>query len=190
MRVEATGRDAKGRAVRAVWLLIAPPGVGPVTPGIPALAAVKAMAAGRLKPGARACVGELSLAELEAELAVHGIATSRLVEPSSLFARAIGPAFDRLPAPIRALHETTGADRSGGARPRSTGAANPPAGLVARVFGFPRTGQGVPVEVTVDADRDRSIWRREIGGNRFLSRAVFAPRAGGWSKASAPAPST
>jgi NAD(P)-dependent dehydrogenase (short-subunit alcohol dehydrogenase family) len=177
MRVEATGRDAQGRAVRAVWLLVAPPGVGPVTPGIPALAAVKAMAAGRLKPGARACVGELALAELEAELAVHGIAVSRLVEPSSLFARAIGPAFDRLPAPIRALHETTGQSVWRGTA-TVDGAANPPAGLVARVFGFPRAGQGVPVEVTVDADRDRSVWRREIGGGRFLS-VLSSPREGG-----------
>ncbi|QTC90023.1 SDR family oxidoreductase [Brevundimonas goettingensis] len=177
MRVEATGRDGGGRAVRAVWLLIAPPGVGPVTPGIPAVTAVKALAMGRMQPGARVCVGELSLSELEAELARHGITTTTTVEPSSLFARAIGPAFDTLPTPIRALHETTGASLWRG-QASVDGAANPVAGLVARVFGFPRAGQGVPVEVRIDADRDRSIWRREIGGSRFRSR-LSLPGSGG-----------
>jgi saccharopine dehydrogenase-like NADP-dependent oxidoreductase len=177
MRVEATGRDAEGRAVRAVWLLIAPPGVGPVTPAVPALATVKAIAAGRLQPGARACVGELPLTDFEAELARHGIATSRMIDPSSLFARAIGPAFDGLPAPIRALHET-GSRSVWRGEASVEGAANPLAGLVARVFGFPRAGEGVPVEVAIDAERDRSIWRRKIGDNRFLSR-LSAPEPGG-----------
>ncbi len=177
MRVEATGCDAEGRAVRAVWLLIAPPGVGPVTPGIPALAAVKALAAGRLKPGARACVGALSLAELEAELAVHGITTTTTIEPASLFERAIGPAFATLPDSIRALHETSGQSVWRG-QASVEGAANPVAGLVARVFGFPKAGEGVPVEVRIDADRDRSIWRREIAGSRFQSR-LSSPRSGG-----------
>ena len=176
MRVEATGRDAEGRAVRAVWLLIAPPGVGPVTPGLPALAAVKAIAAGRLKAGARAFVGELSLGEIEAELTQHGIATGTTVEPSSLFARAIGPAFDTVPAPIRALHETTGRSVWRGLA-SVDGPANPLAGLVAWAFGFPRAGEGVPVELVIDAQGDQSVWRRRIGGRRFLSR-LSLPRWG------------
>jgi saccharopine dehydrogenase-like NADP-dependent oxidoreductase len=177
MRVEAVGRDAEGCAVRAVWLLIAPSGAGPVTPGIPALAAVKALAAGRLEPGARVCVGELPLADLEAELAQHGITTTTTVEPSSLFERAIGPAFETLPAPIRALHETTGRSVWRG-QASVEGAVNSVAGLVARVFGFPRAAPGVPVEVRIDADRDRSIWRREIADSRFRSR-LSSPQPGG-----------
>jgi len=177
MRVEATGRNAEGRAVRAVWLLIAPPGVGPVTPGIPAQTAVKALAKDRLRPGARACVGELPLADLESELAVHGIAITTTVEPSSLFERAIGPAFATLPTSIRALHETSGRSVWRG-QASVEGAANPVAGLVARVFGFPKTGQGVPVEVRIDADRDCSVWRREIAGSRFQSR-LSSPKPGG-----------
>jgi uncharacterized protein YbjT (DUF2867 family) len=177
MRVEATGRDAEGRAVRAVWLLIAPPGVGPVTPGIPALVAVKAIAEGRLEAGARACVGELSLAELETELARHGITTAMRLEPSSLFERAIGPVFHTLPTSLRALHEAPSRSVWRGLA-SVEGAANLVAALVARVFGFPRAGQGVPVEVHIDADRDRSIWRRSIGGSRFQSR-LSSPEPGG-----------
>lgn len=46
------------------------------------------------------------------------------------------------------------------------------------MFGFPKAGQGVPVEVRIDAGRDRSIWRREIAGSRFESR-LSSPKPGG-----------
>lgn len=53
MRVWALGVNAQGQAAQAVWLLVAEPGAGPVTPGLAALAAVKAIAAKTLAPGAR-----------------------------------------------------------------------------------------------------------------------------------------
>lgn len=120
MRVEAMGLDAEGRGTRAVWTLIAPPGVGPHTPGLPALAVVKALAAGRPGPGARPCVADLSLAEIEAEMVVHGIETTTTVDRESLFARAIGPVFDvpRNPYGHCTKHLV---DRSGAARRRSRG---------------------------------------------------------------------
>lgn len=80
LRVEVTGLAGDGRAVRALWLLVAPPGIGPVTPSLPALAAIRAIRAGAVSPGARPCVGVLSLAALEAEMAVHGLQTSSVAE--------------------------------------------------------------------------------------------------------------
>lgn len=80
MRVEATGVDGEGRATRAVWRLVAEPGEGPVTPSLPALAAIRAIAAGRVDPGARACVGVLTLDDIVAEMAPHGLATETLIE--------------------------------------------------------------------------------------------------------------
>lgn len=73
LRVEASGLDAQGRPVREVWLLVAPPGVGPVTPSLPALVAIRTIVAGGAAPGAGACVGVLPLAALEAELSAHGM---------------------------------------------------------------------------------------------------------------------
>ena len=177
MRVEALGVDGDGRGVRAVWTLIAPPGVGPVTPGLPALTAVKAIVEGRLPPGAGPCVGLLPLVDLEREIAMHGIETVTRVERSALFARAIGPAFDALPAPIRALHETTGPSVWRG-RARVDRAANPLTALAARLFGFPRGSEDAPAEIMVEADRDRSVWRRRIAGGRFVSR-LSSPGPGG-----------
>ncbi len=177
MRVEAVGLDATGQGTRTVWTLVAPPGVGPFTPGLPALAAVKALAAGRLPPGARACVADLSLAKIEAEMVPHGIETTVAAERSALFARAIGPAFEGLPEPLRALHEAIGQSVWRG-EAVVEGPATPLAGLAARLFGFPPATPTAPVEVQVDADGTRSIWRRRIGGHRFHS-VLSHPRAGG-----------
>jgi len=80
MRVEARGVDGEGRATRSVWRLVAEPGEGPVTPSLPALAAIRAIAAGEVDPGARACVGVLTLEDIVAEMAPHGLATETVVE--------------------------------------------------------------------------------------------------------------
>jgi hypothetical protein len=48
MTVEASGVDAAGQAARAVWSLVAEAGDGPAVPTLPALAAIRALADGRL----------------------------------------------------------------------------------------------------------------------------------------------
>ncbi len=177
MRVEAYGVDAGGRAARAVWRLVAEPGEGPVTPTLPALAAIKAIAAGRVERGARACVGVLSLDDIVAEMAPHGLATATTVERGAIFARAIGPGFDGLPAAIRALHETPGRSLWRG-EAMTEGAAGPVAALVAAVVGFPTAQTACPAEVAIHADGEQSVWRRRIGRHAFAS-VLSAPRAGG-----------
>ena len=177
MRVEACGVDADGRAARAVWRLVAEPGEGPVTPSLPALAAIRATAAGRVVPGARACVGLLSLEAIVTEMAPHGLATETTAERGAIFARAIGPAFDALPPAIRALHETPGRSLWRG-QAATEGAAGPLAALAARMVGFPQTQAACPAEVAIRADGERSVWRRRIGGHAFAS-VLSGPRAGG-----------
>ncbi|MBW8303631.1 MAG: saccharopine dehydrogenase, partial [Brevundimonas sp.] len=136
MRVEARGVDSEGRAVRAVWRLVAEPGEGPVTPGLPALAAIRAITAGQVAPGARPCVGELTLEAIVAEMEPHGLATETVVDRGAPYARAIGPDFDSLPAAIRALHETSGRSLWRG-EASTEGASGRPAAVVARMIGFP-----------------------------------------------------
>jgi saccharopine dehydrogenase-like NADP-dependent oxidoreductase len=177
MRVEAYGRDENGHAVRAVWRLLAEPGIGPVTPSLPALATIKAIAARRIAPGAGACVGVLPLPALEAEIAVHPIATDRTVERASLFARAIGDPFEILPAPIRDLHETPGRSTWSG-RVATQGAEDPFGRLIARFVGFPTTRADRPITVEITTDGARSRWTRRIGDAPFRS-ALSNPRPGG-----------
>ena len=176
MRVEAMGVDGDGRCVQAVWRLTAEPGEGPVTPSLPALAAIMAIQRGELKAGARPCAGEIGLDAIVAEMAPHGLSTE-VETRRALFARAIGPAFDDLPEPIRALHETPGSSRWRG-EAQTQGAASVPGGLVAGLFGFPGGESASLVEVELDANGDRSIWRRTIGASRFQS-TLSRPRPGG-----------
>lgn len=177
MRVQALGVDRQGRAVRAVWRLVAAPGEGPVTPSLPALAAIRAIVARQVEPGARASVGVLPLEAIVDEMKPHGLATEMLTERGALYARAIGPAFDDLPAPIRALHETPGRSLWRG-RAMTEGASSPLGALAARIVGFPKAQADCAAEVAIDADGDRSIWRRRIGGHAFAS-VLSRPRAGG-----------
>lgn len=176
MRVQALGVDGQGRAVRAVWRLVAEPGEGPVTPSLPALAAIRAITAGRVAPGARVCVGVLPLEAITDEMKPHGLATEVVVR-RGLYPRAIGPAFDDLPDPIRALHETPGRSVWRG-RAMTEGASGPLAALVARIIGFPKAQSDCEAEVSIDADGERSVWRRRIGGHGFAS-VLSRPRTGG-----------
>ncbi|KQW83145.1 SDR family oxidoreductase [Brevundimonas sp. Root1279] len=177
MRVEAYGVNGEGRAARSNWRLVAQPGEGPVTPTLPALAAIRAILAGQVAAGARACVGVLPLEAIAEEMRPHGLATETAVERGAIYARAIGPAFDALPASIRALHETPGRSLWRG-EAMTEGASGLVAALVARVVGFPPTQARCPAEVAIDADGERSIWRRQIGGHAFAS-ILSRPRAGG-----------
>lgn len=177
MRVEARGVDGQGRAARAVWRLVAEPGEGPVTPTLPALAAIKAVAAGRIAPGAGACVGVLPLEDIVAEMTPHGLATGTVVQRGALYARAIGTAFDGLPAPIRALHETPGRSLWRG-EAMTEGASGSLGALVAGIVGFPKSQAACPAEVAIDADGDRSVWQRRIGEHAFAS-ILSHPRVGG-----------
>lgn len=177
MRVAALGVDSEGRAARGVWRLTAVDGQGPVTPTLPTLAAIRAIDAGRIGAGARACVGVLALEEINVDMASHGLTTASVSDRGAIFARAIGPGFDVLPAAIRALHETPGQSLWRG-EAMTEGAAGPLAALVARIVGFPTAKPACPAEVAIDADGDRSIWRRRIGGHAFAS-VLSTPRAGG-----------
>ncbi|RYG20569.1 MAG: SDR family NAD(P)-dependent oxidoreductase [Caulobacteraceae bacterium] len=176
MRVQALGVDGQGRMARAVWRLVAESGEGPVTPSLPALAAIRAIVAGQVASGARACVGVLPLEAIVEEMAPQGLATEAVNE-RGLYPRAIGPAFDDLPAPIRALHETPGRSLWRG-RAMTEGASGPLAALAARIIGFPKAQTDCESEVAIDADGERSIWRRRIGGQGFAS-VLSRPREGG-----------
>ena len=54
----------------------------------------------------------------------------------------------------------------------------PLAALAARLIGFPPAQDACAVEVAIDADGERSVWRRRIGGHAFSS-VLSAPREGG-----------
>jgi Saccharopine dehydrogenase NADP binding domain len=74
MLVEAAGVDAEGAAMRATWSLTATAGDGPVIPTLPALAVVRAIAAGAVpQSGARPCVGVVDFATIAREFVPYKI---------------------------------------------------------------------------------------------------------------------
>jgi len=171
MKVEARGIDRDGHPVRAAWSLVAAAGDGPSVPILPALAALKGLAEGRLtRPGASACVGILTLAEIEEGFAGLRLSTSSETErgPESLFAAAIGPAFGVLPAAVRALHAPGWAMKWSG-EARVDRARFFLGRLAAAIFGLPPPSETVPVQVEIVARRGRERWTRSFGGRRFHS---------------------
>ncbi|MGY2052072.1 DUF4166 domain-containing protein [Methylobacterium sp. JK268] len=169
MLVRVEGRDGEGRPARATWTLIAEGGDGPVVPTLPALAVARRWLDGPpLAPGARACLGAVDLAAIEAEMARYRIRTTLGREAAPpLFARALGAAFAALPAAVREVH--AGAAVLAG-RARVTRGGHPLARLAAALAGFPPAGEDVPVRVTIAPTRDGEIWTRFFAGKTFHSR--------------------
>jgi hypothetical protein len=172
MIVDVFGRDADDRPARARWTMIAPDGLGPYTPTFPALAIARRIAAGDAPPsGAYPCIGVLRLADIEVEFARHGFTTSVEVEALvSPFEAALGEAFSRAPAPVRAAHRSGPVARLRG-EARVRGAASAPASIAARLFGFPRAADAVPVRVVKRLlGGGVEQWERCFGGRRMVSR--------------------
>ena len=134
------------------WTLVAEKNDGPE---LPALAVPLVIARlDELSPGTRDAGELLTLADFEPALA--GLHVSYAIEertlPPPLYARVMGPAFDRLPQPGRAIHDVL---RDGGASGRATvkRGRHPLARLVAALVGFPAEGEH---EVHVDfRERER-----------------------------------
>ena len=171
MTVGVDGIYADGTRLAVTWTLIAESGDGPKIPTLPALIIVRQLLQGQLaQRGAMPCVGVLDLATLEAEFKRFDIRTereSRVLERRSLFQRAL-KGFDNMPAAVRDTHTIDpAADLAG--EVDVEGAANWIGRLVARVFSFPRPGEDLPAEVTIERDGDGEVWIRRFGGREFRS---------------------
>jgi hypothetical protein len=87
---------------------------------------------------------------------------------ASLFAQVLGPAFDTLPAPVRALHVAQGMNRYRGEVEVTRGS-----GLLSRFVAaatrLPPAGAG-PLCVEIDASPLQERWTRFIGGRAMPSR--------------------
>ena len=179
MTVEATGTDAAGRAVRGEWSLVAEGGDGPGIPTLPVLAALRALAAGQLAPGARACAGALTLDQIEAEFAGRRITSRSAVTtaPPSLYQRILGARFAALPGPVQRMHRPGWGLRARGLA-QIDGPSSGLARAVARVFAFPPAGDGVEAAVSFLPEGGRERWTRSFAGRHFGSVLSAGNRPG------------
>jgi hypothetical protein len=88
---------------------------------------------------------------------------------ATLFHRLIGPAFEALPVPLRALHAASEARTYNGRCDVTRGS-----GLLSRIFGaiasLPTAGNGVPLRVTIIPDARGETWEQTFARKTLRSR--------------------
>lgn len=158
---------------RRRWRLLAEDGDGPFIPAIAARALLRRDAP---PPGAGPALDVVTLAEAEAAMADLRVRTDRIVEPFiPVFRQVLGPAFDRLPEPIRATHRTADISLWRGQASVRRGASLW-SRLLGRLFGFPAAAEAVPVEVVKTVTDRGETWRRRFGARSFRSRLAATPQ--------------
>ncbi len=89
----------------------------------------------------------------------------------NLYPRLLGEAFDTLPLAVRAFHDPQGVTVW-----RGTAKVEQGKGLIAkiacRLFGFPQSGDAVPLALTITPGGDTERWDRDFGG-RVMSSMQF-----------------
>ena len=80
----------------------------------------------------------------------------------------MGDAYARLHPSVAALHRT-GAGRHFAGECDITRGRNPLAHIICTLFGFPKSGQAVPVTVDISPDAKGEMWTRHFGGRRMRS---------------------
>jgi hypothetical protein len=88
---------------------------------------------------------------------------------AALFRELLGDALDRVPAPIRALHEANLPRRFEG-RAQVRAAQGLLARGLARLVGLPGRDLDAPVAVTIERDGDGEIWTRHFPPRPMRSR--------------------
>lgn len=172
MRVAVVGRNGDV-AVRREWRLIAEAGDGPFVPAIAARAVIRRL--DRVSFGARPCLAEATLAEIEEAMADLAITTSLEETPCPpMFQSALADRWAGLPPEIQALHRIYDVESFSGTAQVMRGKSIF-ARLAARLFGFPPAADEVAVTVTKTRTGDGETWERNFGGRVFRSRCTPAP---------------
>jgi hypothetical protein len=174
MFVAVDGIGVDGNRLERSWHLLAEGEDGPLIPSMAAQAIIRRCLAGRLPaPGARAAAQDLELADYEALFERRRIVTGcwqtgPVSDPSPLYRRMLGEAWNLLPPPLQAMHEVNRTLIADGAATIERGPGLL-ARLVARLIGFPQAGRDLPATVTFRVEGGREHWRRIIGKSSFTS---------------------
>jgi hypothetical protein len=145
-------------------------------PAIPALAIARKRP--QVPTGARSCVHDLTLAEIEHAMEGLPIRFERREEPApSLFEMLLGESWQQLPTSLRRLHSVQDIESFSGRATVTRGS-----GLIARLIGllfcFPKAGRDILVIVTKQRIGRGETWERNFAGRIFRSRLSASSRAG------------
>ena len=173
MFVELRGRDGRNRPTGRAWHLVAEDGEGPMIPAMGAAALIgKLLAGAQLVPGASTAVKDLDLEDYRPFFCERAIIAGVRDAPGDdhlpLQQQILGSAWDRLPSPLREMHQVSGRAEAEG-RAAVIRGRGPLAWLIGRLLRFPNTGEDVPLRVSFQAKDGRETWTRDFAGNRFSS---------------------
>lgn len=169
MEVRLAGLGADGQPLAQTWTLIAEAGDGPHVPAVAAAILCSRLCGGTVLSGARACLGEITLAEITSATSHLKVATFQATDPQpTLFQQALGKTFPALPTSVQALH-TVFDRRCWSGEARVTRGSSALGSLCCRLIGFPPEGDKTPVSVTIERRGDKEYWLRDFAGKRFRS---------------------
>jgi len=122
--------------------------------------------------GARPATGELEVSDYEAIFKSRTIYTGQReskadAESAPLYKRILGEAWEALPAPLAALHNVTAKELKAEGIARVETGRHPFARLLGALYGFPLSGEHVPVKVTFHRIDGGELWQRDFAGRKF-----------------------
>jgi hypothetical protein len=181
MFVAVEGVDSNGNRLERSWHMIAEGDDGPLIPSMAAQGIILNCLEDRPPAaGARPATSDLGLDDYNRLFArrqiISGVRTAADgAESPTLYSQILGDAWSRLPLPIRAMHQvrTTLVAKGTASVERGSGLT---ARIVAAFFGFPASGNQVPVTVQFTATRGKEHWTRTFGTKSFSS--VQSPGVG------------
>jgi hypothetical protein len=174
-----TASNASGAAS---WHLVAEGDHGPYIPSLPTVAFVRKLMRGAgPKPGAYSGNDLIDIDDLEPEFAKLDIAYGLQYDGAALpvYEAVMGEAYAKLSLAIQDLHRT-GESRAFAGYCVVTRGRNPLSHIVAAIVGFPKSGENVPVSITVTPDATGEMWVRDFGGQIFQSHHSHGK--GRWSR--------
>ena len=179
MRVRVVGHNRDGHLSERTWALNAIGGDGPHVPALPARVLTAMLREGRLEAGARPEMHDIILDEVEAHAPPLKFTFSRDDVPfMTHFQTCLGADFDRLPAPIKALHTVIGRKVWSG-KASVTRGSGWPARAIAWAFRFPKAATDIPVTVHMDRTDRTEVWTRCFGAQKFRSELTPDPKTPG-----------
>jgi hypothetical protein len=172
MFVSVEGTNPGGERIERSWHLLAESGDGPFIPSMAVQALILQSLAGKKPPaGARPATEELEVSDYEAVFKIRTIYTGQREsiansESIPLYKRILGEAWDALPAPLAAMHNVLGEHKAEGTARVETG-KHIFARLLAALYGFPHTGEHVPLTVSFHRRDGGELWQRDFAGRKF-----------------------
>ncbi|UJR14287.1 hypothetical protein I4U23_001277 [Adineta vaga] len=175
MFVSINGIDQQGEKHERSWHLIANENTGPFIPvmGIDALIR-RSLDGKKPESGARTAVMDLELEDYEELFRKYDIITGQRDSKNlsntslTLYQKLLDQAWYQLPESIQKMHSFKTINKVAGIASVERGTSMT-SKLIALLFGFPKAGQEIPVQVVFRPDANGELWTRTFANKSFSS---------------------